>query len=63
MPTIQISMYQGRSLEAKKKLAAAVTDAVVKSLEVKPEAVKIIIQEHPKENFASAGILASEKKP
>ena len=63
MPIVHINLYQGKPAEAKKKLAVAVTEAVVKSLEVKPEAVHIIIHEIPKENFATAGILASEKKP
>ncbi len=63
MPIVHINMYPGRSVEAKKKLAVAVTDAFVKSLEIKPEAVRIIIHELPKENFATGGILASENKP
>ncbi len=63
MPIIHVSMYEGRSVEAKKKLVTAMTDAVVKSLEIKPEAVRIIIHDLPRENFATGGILASEKKP
>ncbi len=38
------------------------TDAVVKSLDVKPEAVRIILHDIPKHNIAVAGVLASEKK-
>jgi 4-oxalocrotonate tautomerase len=63
MPIVHINMYQGRPVEVKKKLAVAVTEAVFKTLEIKPEAVHVIIHELPKENWATAGILASEKKP
>lgn len=62
MPIIHVNMYEGRSLEQKKKLVVAMTDAVVKSLDVKPEAVRIILHDIPKHNIAVAGVLASEKK-
>jgi 4-oxalocrotonate tautomerase len=55
-------MYEGRSIEQKKKLVVAMTDAVVKSLDVKPDAVRIILHDIPKHNIAVAGVLASEKK-
>ena len=63
MPVVHISLYEGKSVEAKKKIAAAVTEAFVKSMGISPELVKIMIHEIPKENFATAGILDSEKKP
>jgi 4-oxalocrotonate tautomerase len=62
MPIIHVNMYEGRSLELKKKLVVAMTDAVVKSLDVKPDAVRIILHDIPKHNIAVAGVLASEKK-
>ncbi|MCJ7495685.1 MAG: 2-hydroxymuconate tautomerase family protein [Deltaproteobacteria bacterium] len=62
MPIIHVNMYEGRSIEQKKKLVVAMTDAVVKSLDAKPEAVRIILHDIPKHNIAVAGVLASEKK-
>ena len=62
MPIIHVNMYEGRSVDDKRKMVVAMTDAVVKSLDVKPEAVRIIIHDLPKHNFAVAGVLASEKK-
>ena len=62
MPFIHVNMFEGRTVEQKRKMAAAMTEAVVKSLEIKPEAVHIIIHELPKQNFSSAGVLASDKK-
>jgi 4-oxalocrotonate tautomerase len=62
MPIIHVNMYEGRSVDQKRKMVVAMTDAVVKSLDVKPEAVRIIIHDLPKHNIAVAGVLASEKK-
>lgn len=62
MPVVQINLYEGKSAEAKKKIVVAVTEAFVKSMGIKPEAVQIIIHELPKENFSTGGILNSERK-
>lgn len=62
MPLIHVHMYEGRTVEQKKKLVVAITDAVVKSLDVKPESVRIMLHDNPKHNFAAAGVLSSEKK-
>ena len=62
MPFIHVNMFEGRTVDQKRKMVAAMTEAVVKSLEIKPEAVHIIIHELPKQNFTSAGVLASERK-
>jgi len=62
MPVIHIHMFEGRTLDQKRKLVASVTDAVVKSLDSKPETVQILIHENPKTNVAAAGVLHSDKK-
>lgn len=62
MPLIHVHMYEGKNLDQKRQLVSAVTQAVVRSLDCPPEAVRIVIHENPKQNFAAAGILASEKK-
>jgi len=62
MPVIHVNMFEGRTVDQKRKMVVAMTDAVVKSLDVKPEVVHIIIHDLPKHNVALAGVLASEKK-
>ncbi len=62
MPIIHVNMFEGRTFEQKRKLVTSMTDAVVKSLDVKPEAVHIVLHELPKQNFAGAGVLASDRK-
>jgi 4-oxalocrotonate tautomerase len=62
MPIIHVNLIEGRTVEQKRKLVTAMTDAVVKSLEVKPETVRIIIHDIPKQNLAVAGTLRSDQK-
>ena len=62
MPIIHVHMFEGRTLDQKRKLVAAMTEAVVKTLDSKPETVQILIHENPKTNVAAAGVLHSDKK-
>ncbi len=62
MPIIHVHMLEGRSQDLKKKLVANITDAVVKSLDVKPDQVRIILIDMAKSNYSVAGVLQSEKK-
>ena len=50
----QLKMWQGFQ---KRKVVREITNAVVKSLDVPPDAVRIILQEMSKENYAIAGTL------
>jgi 4-oxalocrotonate tautomerase len=62
MPIINVSLIEGRTVEQKRKLVAAVTDAVVKTLDVKPELVRIILQDMAKHDYAVAGVLVVDQK-
>ena len=61
MPRIIIQAIEGRSVEQKRDLARRITDAVVDSWGVEPEIVTIRIEEVPAENFARAGVLATDR--
>ncbi len=62
MPIIQVHLLEGRTVDDKRKLVASVTEAVVKSLGVKPDAVRIILQDMAKYDYAVAGELVQDKK-
>jgi 4-oxalocrotonate tautomerase len=55
MPIIRIEMIEGRSPERKQALIEKVTAAVVESLEVKPEQVRVLLYELPPEHWAVGG--------
>ncbi len=55
MPLIQVHLIEGRSPEAKKELISEITDAVVRTLDAKREAVRVLIYELPPEHWAIGG--------
>ena len=61
MPIIHINILEGRSQEKKDELAARVADTASDILEVKPEAVRILIHEIPEEKWYVGGIPKSAK--
>lgn len=57
MPIVQIDLLEGRTLEQKREMVKEVTEAIVRTLGVQPDAVRIILRDMKFENFAVAGIL------
>jgi 4-oxalocrotonate tautomerase len=51
---------EGRSEEKKERLIAEVTEAICRSLDAKPESVRVIIQEMPKAHFGIGGVSAKK---
>jgi 4-oxalocrotonate tautomerase len=62
MPIIQVNMGEGRSPQQKRDLVKAVTDAVVLTLDVAPESVRIMIHELGPDHFAVGGYMKPVKK-
>ena len=61
MPLVTIHMYEGRTVEQKRELVAAVTDAVVRIVKTTPEATDVVIIDVPRHNWSRAGKLASDQ--
>ncbi|KHK58954.1 4-oxalocrotonate tautomerase [Ralstonia sp. A12] len=62
MPTFHIEMFEGRTVEQKKKLVEEVTRVTCETLGCAPGAVDIIIADIKRENWATGGVLWSEQK-
>jgi len=62
MPTYHVEMFEGRTLEQKKKLVEEVTRVTVEVLGCAPESVDIVITDVKKENWATAGKLWTEPR-
>lgn len=56
MPLVQISMFPGRSQEAKEAMIREVTDAVVRTTGAPAEAVTVIVHEVERAHWARAGV-------
>ncbi len=55
MPFIELNIAEDRTVEQKAAAVATITEAVVRTLGVRPEQVRILINEVSPENFAIAG--------
>ena len=61
MPTFHIEMFAGRSVEQKRKLIEVITSETCRVLECDPSSVDIIIHDVKRENWATAGVLWSDR--
>ena len=60
MPTVQIGMYPGRTLDQKRELVQRVTRAVCDALGIDPDTVRPTIVENELHNVALGGVLSSD---
>ncbi|MFG6120111.1 2-hydroxymuconate tautomerase family protein [Thalassobacillus sp. B23F22_16] len=62
MPVAFLHIVKGRSEDTKKQLIKEVNEAIVRSLTIDSEKVRIIIQEVEKENWAVAGVTKADSE-
>ena len=60
MPIVRVSMFAGRTHEQKAELAKAITDAVVRIGKTTPDATLVVFEDVRREDWAQAGMLASD---
>ncbi|WP_426984130.1 4-oxalocrotonate tautomerase [Brevibacillus borstelensis] len=61
MPIVQIQVLEGRDKQQIARLIASVTEAVVESLEVKPEQVRVLVSEVPPTHWGVGGVTKEEQ--
>ena len=61
MPLIQVEMFEGRTPEVKREFVEAITRETCRVLKCQPAAVEIILRDVKKSDWASGGVLRSEK--
>lgn len=61
MPIVSIKMAEGRPLAVKRKLVKDITDCIVRDLDVRPEWATVLLQEFPREDWATGGVLHRDK--
>ena len=57
MPTINVQLFEGRTVEQKRAFVKAVTDAACQTLGCTAESVDVILQDVKREDWATAGKL------
>jgi 4-oxalocrotonate tautomerase len=63
MPMIKVEMFSGRSLEKKREIAKALTDAFVAADGAKAQSVQIVFQDVDKQDWAVGGSLSADLYP
>ena len=61
MPTFNVQMFEGRTVEQKRAFVEAVTRVTCETLDCSPDSVDIIITDIRRDNWATGGTLWSEK--
>jgi 4-oxalocrotonate tautomerase len=61
MPVVTVEIWEGRTVEQKRALCRAITDAMVEHADAKPDGLHVIIHEVSKENWARGGVLGIDR--
>ncbi|ASY44135.1 4-oxalocrotonate tautomerase [Sphingobium xenophagum] len=61
MPIISVILGEGRTVQEKRDLCRALTEAATSTVGVKPEQVRVIINETPLDHYAVAGVTFAER--
>jgi 4-oxalocrotonate tautomerase len=61
MPTLRVELLEGRTPEQKENLVKALTQAVVDTLGSKPESVDILLYDITRADWATGGVLWSNR--
>lgn len=61
MPTLHVEFFEGRTVEQKRALARELTEACVRVLGGSADSVDVIFQDVKRENWATGGVLWSDK--
>ncbi len=61
MPVVTVELWPGRTLDQKRKLVSAITDAMIEHADARPDGLHVIIHEVAKENWGRAGVLGVDR--
>jgi 4-oxalocrotonate tautomerase len=62
MPSVQITMLKGRTIEQKRKIVERMTDVLVDEAKTQKDAVVVTIVEVEREDYAHGGVLMADRK-
>lgn len=61
MPVVTVQMWTGRTVEQKRRLVRAITDAMVEHADARADGLHVILQEFDPENWGRAGTLGVDR--
>lgn len=60
MPTIRVEMFEGRTVDQKRSLAKALTEATARTLGGSPDGIDVVFYDIAKHDWATGGKLWSD---
>jgi 4-oxalocrotonate tautomerase family enzyme len=61
MPVVTVQIWEGRTVGQKRRLAKAITDAMIEHAESNPGGLHVAIDEYARHNWARAGVLGVDR--
>jgi 4-oxalocrotonate tautomerase len=61
MPNVTVEWLEGRSLDQKRKVIAAITDALVEHADANRERVQVTFRDMSKDDWGRGGLLGSDR--
>lgn len=61
MPVVTVQLWEGRSLDQKRALVRAITEAMVEHADARADGLHVILQEYDRENWGRAGVLGIDR--
>lgn len=62
MPFVTVHMWKGRTVDQKRRLTKAITDAMVEHAGANPDALHVAISEYELEDWSRNGVLGVDRK-
>lgn len=62
MPLVEVTLVEGRSPEQLRALMHALHDAVVRSVNAAPEAVRVVLREVPATHWSAGDVTIAERR-
>jgi 4-oxalocrotonate tautomerase family enzyme len=63
MPVVTVQLWSGRTVNQKRRLVAAITEAMVQHADAGPEYLHVVIQDVPAESWGRNGRLGTDNEP
>lgn len=63
MPVVTVQLWTGRTVNQKRRLVAAITDAMIEHADCSPDHLHVVIQDVPKDSWGRAGRLGIDNEP
>lgn len=62
MPVVEITFFEGRTIEQKRQIAKEITDTISRVAGSRAEGIHVLFREIKKDQWASGGMLSADRQ-